>query len=323
MTTMIDVHRSMFTDVQQQSEVDEHDPERQFGYPSTLSDESLLVQKAPPARGGSPAAIPHSVEQDGITIEKKMKKGVPNKDFEDLEETGKWGSVSRKEIICVTATLVILVVGVAVALFFLLDKKDPVASLAPPPAAVVPETVYFSSAQQYAALLGGIREHPTAIADTIMANFATDVNDLELTDNYTQAALWLTNDDPTTVKFESDLMPRFVLATTYYANGGTEWNETEKWMSAFDVCDWYGIRCNSAKEVIEVDLSKNGLSGSIHEAWALLPNCSSVILSENALDGPIPGAFGNMAKLTYLYLQDNQLTGTVPLSLKDAGLLGT
>lgn len=95
-------------------------------------------------------------------------------------------------------------------------------------------------------------------------------------------------------------------------------------MSPFNVCEWYGIDCNPANEILEIDLSRNGLTGKLQDVWALLPHTSSVMLRENAITGPIPGkAFGAMPLLTYLHLQDNELTGTIPVSLKDTGVLGT
>ena len=107
------------------------------------------------------------------------------------------------------------------------------------------------------------------------------------------------------------------------ANGGDNWKQNENWMGEQDVCDWFGMTCDKDGNIIEIDLTDNGLTGNIHEAWSLLPDCISIMLGNNALTGPIPGkALGNMLKLEYLSLEGNKLTGTIPSSLKDVDTLG-
>lgn len=323
--TMVDLDHSLFNaDHSEIPIIEDHhggedieqDPSRHFGYPLALDHKKI-----------SPAAATRAaVEQDGISIDSKKKKKI-DPDLMDFQETGKWGSVSLHETICVGIVLLFVVVGVAVAIFVLLDKEDKVSTtkVGPPPAVAIQETIYYSEEQQYQGLLKAIQEHPATIVTVpIMSKLAADLKSLQPVDIYSQAAAWLSNDDKAAVHSLSTTLPRFVLATTYFANGGEAWNESEKWMGNYGYCDWYGIKCNADKELLEVDLSANGLTGTIHEAWALLSNCSSILLNQNNLTGPISGtAFGNMKALTYLQLKDNQLTGTVPLSLNDAGTLGT
>lgn len=327
--TVVDMDDTMFNEhtehtdnpIEENREIDHDDPgERYFDYPTTLNNQQPTAMTT--------TTTSHDIEQDGITIEKTMlvnKKKI-NPDFQDFAETGKWGTISRTEIVCVAVTLLVLVVGVVVTIVMLTTKNNgnDGNSVAVPAPAVVTQPSYYTPEEQYAALLKAIQQHPAVVSDPIMSNLATDLNNLVTTDVYSQAASWLVHDDPVKVHYVSDLLPRFALATTYYANGGLNWNNSTTWLSAFDVCTWYGVSCNVAKEVTEVDLTKNGLTGALHEAWALLHNCTSLILSSNALTGPIPGeAFANMPNLVYLYLQNNKLNGTIPLSLKDAGQLGT
>lgn len=282
-----------------------------------------------PASVNRPRPRAVTEEQDGITIDKASNKKETKESSEELadfEETGKWGSVSRKEILCVAVTLLCVVVGVAVAIFFLVNKKGgEKAVVAPPVATVVSETVYNSDSQQYTALLLAIQANaPAVVSASILKSLPTDMSALRAVDAYSQAASWLLFLDNVSVRLESDLLPRFVMATTHYANGGANWTDSENWLGLEDVCYWHGIRCNIKKEVMEVDLSAEGLTGTIHEAWALLNNCTSILLNDNDLSGPIPGeAFGSMKALTYLVLKSNHLTGTVPSSLVNSGTIRT
>jgi len=283
-----------------------------FKYPPTLDDE----ENAAPRR---------TQEKDGVHVDKKMKKVKKNRDFKDVEETGKWGSVSRKEKICVGALLFCVVVGLVLGLLWFLkggEESDNV-SAPPPKKDIVHEKFFLSQQEHYEYLIDMVRKNPV-VAPTILYHFTQDVEELVGNDLYSEAAGWYFFGDLIPVKWERNVIPRFVLATTYIANGGDNWINNENWLSIQEVCDWYGVICDSAGTVIEVNLSANGLIGELHEAWALLDHTVSIMLNDNAITGPIPGrAFGSMASLHYLYLDNNQLTGMVPASLKDNTLLGT
>lgn len=265
---------------------------------------------------------------------------------------GKWGTVSRKEIIAVVVAFVSLVIGVVVAVVFVIDGNKEQIVGAPAPKDEKPETFFLSKQDHYIAFIGNVQEYG-AVADTILENFSDLAEDLVPSDIYTEAAYWLFNTDEIPVKYENHILPRFTLATVYVANAGPQWVSSTNWMSPRDVCDWEGISCDPSGGITEgkfvpaarmnifgcihflmslidrvppspVDLTAKGLSGELHSAWALLSECGSIILSDNALRGPIPGSvFGSMVKLTYLYLNENQLTGTIPVSLKATESLGT
>jgi hypothetical protein len=190
-------------------------------------------------------------------------------------------------------------------------------------------TIYRTATEQYIALRNSIQKlAPESIAKNILLHLPENINNLsstgDETDIYKQAMLWFLYTDTVTIKYESELVPRFVLIVTYLANGGKTWNNQEKWMTSYHICLWYGIRCHRTNDdVMEVDLSRNGLSGPIHQAWVLLSKCSSILLDENTLSGSIPGeVFGSMQSLEYLYLQNNEFVGTIPTSLKTTGSLG-
>jgi Leucine rich repeat len=327
-----------------------------------------------------------ATEQDGIILHRSKDVRHGNEEDDDDDDGGKiappddpyeegtWGKVSRQDILCVMATMVLVVSGIVIAFIFLLNPNNSTNKNANTTVTTASngtpfdrnpgnngmtnnsngnnahtvatnnnnDPLYETAAQQYDAIRRSIQElTPESTGTIILSNLPDRIDDLQAApeqkgDAYEQAVRWIlfptgdtvTTTTTTTPWHHSALIPRFVMAVTYLANGGaTTWKNRDHWMTNDPICTWYGIRCRVSghiDEVKEVDLSNNGLNGPIHDAWTLLSNCSSILLDSNSLTGTIPGeVFGNMPSLEYLYLKNNQLSGTVPVTLKTGGKLGT
>jgi hypothetical protein len=198
------------------------------------------------------------------------------------------------------------------------------------------DTMYYTDTEQYDALRTAIRAlAPESIASQILLRIPEKIQDFvtnfdddpNIGDVYQRAMSWYLYNDTVTIKHASELVSRYVLVVTYFNNGGASqlWTNTEHWMTEYHVCLWFGVQCNnynynrhqSYMDIIEMDLSNNGLIGPIHLAWTLLSKCKSILLNSNQIDGTIPGVvFGNIISLEYLYLQNNMLDGTIPSTLK-------
>lgn len=78
--------------------------------------------------------------------------------------------------------------------------------------------------------------------------------------------------------------------------------------------------CN-VKNLLELDLSRNKLSGSIPNCWGngSSPFLYYINLSFNNLSGVIPSSFGNITYLTSLHLNGNNLHGNLPRTLQNSG----
>ena len=88
-----------------------------------------------------------------------------------------------------------------------------------------------------------------------------------------------------------------VLETLFESAGGRRWTNADGWLAGPALAEWYGVGTDSLGFVTALDLSRNGLSGSL------------------------PGNLGNLARLTELYLNANPaLSGPLPQSLALAGL---
>eukprot|EP01084_Bolivina_argentea_P125797 222832_1 len=129
------------------------------------------------------------------------------------------------------------------------------------------------------------------------------------------------------------------------------WNYNDNWMSNISFCKWYGIKCNSQNQTVNIELSINNIIGSIPSSISNLTMLSILDLYGNrpsnyygcttsnlqntslpetiynlkhltkldleytCLGGILNDKVGNLLNLEYLKLHGNFVTGTIPLSL--------
>jgi hypothetical protein len=70
---------------------------------------------------------------------------------------------------------------------------------------------------------------------------------------------WLLNNDTQTTACAGNKIPiqRYVLATVFYSTGGDKWLRQNGWLNqTTNQCSWYGVTCNSAKNIIDLNLGK-------------------------------------------------------------------
>lgn len=113
---------------------------------------------------------------------------------------------------------------------------------------------------------------------------------------------------------ESD--PRSALLAVYDAMGGPEWRRNDNWATDAPIDTWYGVaRSYGSRYGIQLDLSENGLFGSIPPEIGQLKSLETLNLTRNDLTGPIPPEIGNLANLEALYLGGNDFSGVIPRQL--------
>ncbi|XP_041993315.1 receptor kinase-like protein Xa21 [Salvia splendens] len=71
----------------------------------------------------------------------------------------------------------------------------------------------------------------------------------------------------------------------------------------------------SLKDLLELDLSSNSLTGNLSEQTEDLKVATYINLSRNAFTGTIPDAYGSMNNLMIFSLASNELQGSIPHSL--------
>ena len=109
---------------------------------------------------------------------------------------------------------------------------------------------------------------------------------------------------------------RDVLTMFYrFTNGhGTRWLYSG-WGANVPLDQWYGVRTNEDGRVIDINLNRNFLSGTIPPGFGVFTELESLILTNNDLSGEIPPELGNLSKLRLLWLHGNRMTGEIPPEL--------
>ena len=111
------------------------------------------------------------------------------------------------------------------------------------------------------------------------------------------------------------------LVAVYEATDGANWSKNDNWLTDAPIGTWYGVTMDGSDRVIELDLSENGLRGTIPPALGTLTYLETLILAHNLLSGSIPPQLGNLMNLEWLYLTNNQLSGTIPPQLGNLAYL--
>ena len=114
------------------------------------------------------------------------------------------------------------------------------------------------------------------------------------------------------LKEEADeiMREREALMDLYNSTDGANWKNNENWGSDKPVSEWYGVWTERG-HVYHLDLSDNGLKGSMPESIGNLVNLEYLYLSNNQLSGSIPDSIGNLLNLRSLNLSENQLSGSI------------
>ena len=120
---------------------------------------------------------------------------------------------------------------------------------------------------------------------------------------------------------ESRIFQLYALAVVFYSTGGpSSWTQKTGWLEADDECTWFSRSnretCDSNGNYLSLDLSVNGLTGSIPKDIGLLSTLVRLDIAgvDNfpGLIGPIPTEIGNLVSLETLNLESNSLTGQLP-----------
>ena len=86
------------------------------------------------------------------------------------------------------------------------------------------------------------------------------------------------------------------------------------WSEQLSIGDWKGIEILNNR-VVGIDMSSQGLSGTIPSELGNLSGLVWLELNQNELTGTIPPELGELANLRTLFLNSNQLTGEIPSEL--------
>jgi hypothetical protein len=252
-----------------------------------------------------------------------------NPKFKDLKETGKWGNISKKEMIIVAVVMLSIVVAVVVVVVVFVTGDDDSIPIAGGIAPTSAPTMRLVPQEQLDLLRQGIGLNPltASFLDLLPTNAEAlrGLSNVLDEDPVRRAASWVVHEDQ--LDAEPELLNRFGLVATYYSNGGSQWTNSDNWLDPdLSICDgWYGVSCDLLRrDLDEIDLANNNLTGPITKSLSLLSTLRVIWFNGNALTGTIPGdVFSSLEDLFILYLQNNQLEGDIPENLIENGVLQT
>lgn len=136
--------------------------------------------------------------------------------------------------------------------------------------------------------------------------------------------------------FGNDSSETGILSDFYAATHGSAWKQNNGWSDSSEPCSFYGVECDGAGRVSKIDLTDNGLQGTVPSSIFKLPQLNELVLSKNSLSiefAGIEGAtglttlklddtnldsitgLGGAPNLASLYLADNNLQGEIPYEL--------
>lgn len=334
-------YSSDYDDEHEDFDDEEDDDDHDYENPPVPSSSSSRQPAAQSLTRG--VKIPLNEEERAPAKKSKKAKEI-NPLFKDVAETGKWGTVEKKELHMAVAFLFIVVVAVIVTVVVVVTgnkSSSPVAappSLAPAaPSATAPggaPSAYIETTPE--AQLSAIRN-----ATQQYANLLPNSLDLLPSDDLfyyidkwfdtsqpaqVRAASWMMYGDPRKESHASPwLVSRYALVVFYYSTLGEEWVLSTNWLTKSHTCTWYGVSCDRFDaRMEELDLHANNLVGPLPDEIALFQNLIALTLFNNAISGTLPALqLGNMQKLTILSLQSNDLTGTVSDTVIENNALNT
>ncbi|KAG7365801.1 RHS repeat-associated core domain containing protein [Nitzschia inconspicua] len=147
----------------------------------------------------------------------------------------------------------------------------------------------------------------------------TNFTELDRSSPQYQAIVWLSGHFPMNTTLEDLLLSTyFALATLYFTANGKSWRNNSGWMSSEEhLCHWTGVTCIQTEipTLVGLNLSNNGLSGTLPTEIGLLTNITSLSLSHNHLMGPVPSELGYLQQLQQLHLDRNRFSGSLPVEI--------
>ena len=113
-----------------------------------------------------------------------------------------------------------------------------------------------------------------------------------------------------------DAIDAQALEAVYEATNGPGWRQADGWLEDENLGRWHGVQTDSIGRVSSLDLTGNGLTGSLPDALGLLADMTELRIGNNELTGRLPSS------LTSVPLEDLDYRGTALCVPDDAGFEG-
>lgn len=127
--------------------------------------------------------------------------------------------------------------------------------------------------------------------EALVAQVSNPVTLLDPLSPQSRAVEWLTLSDSMLTSVEDpNFLQRYALMVFFFSTNGPFWALPETWdeLSGLHECNFTGITCDPAGQVLNMNLFSTRLSGSLPEELGLLENLQQLVLGKNELKGSIP-----------------------------------
>ncbi|XP_058189397.1 probable LRR receptor-like serine/threonine-protein kinase At3g47570 [Rhododendron vialii] len=134
---------------------------------------------------------------------------------------------------------------------------------------------------------------------------------------YTALIVWWCN-APSTFAMRTNETDRLALLAFKAAiDDQASFGALSSWNDSVHYCDWHGIMCSRRHpdRVVKLDLTYEGLVGSLSPHIGNLSFLRRIILSDNNFHGPIPEEIGRLFRLQHIDLRNNSFGGGLPKNL--------
>ncbi|MEE9371759.1 MAG: T9SS type A sorting domain-containing protein [Saprospiraceae bacterium] len=101
------------------------------------------------------------------------------------------------------------------------------------------------------------------------------------------------------------------LMSIYNNMNGENWDIKIGWAEGCEICEWYGVECDSMKRVTGLYLPFNKLKNEIPEKIGNLTHLNTLILDQNSIVGMLPQSIYSLSNLSYLILSNNNISDTL------------
>jgi len=105
------------------------------------------------------------------------------------------------------------------------------------------------------------------------------------------------------------------LAALFNSTRGIGWYDKSSWILSSSMCEWHGVVCNNSSDVVGLDLSWNGLEGSLPSEIGMLTHLEFLYLFDNELNSHLPSEIGLLSSLKHLNLSRTGLLGSIPSNI--------
>jgi hypothetical protein len=251
-----------------------------------------------------------------------------NKRFQDVESTGRWGAVDNRDKIIVGVIFLVIVAAVMTAVVLTTGRTKsasrPLSTPSPSPPPTIPPDV--AAELQFPVIIHDLDNHTLVNSASVSRDitfYLTPANRANARNELEKAMFWSIIDDPLQPDPSNPwLIPRYVLASLYFATGGELWTNSSNWLTISSVCDWHGVHCDRFRDhVNEIDLANNNLVGTLPDSLNMMTQLVAITLSNNQLTGTVPWlALGSIPRLSYLSLFNNKLTGSLSSDIRANGV---